>query len=323
MVAPVVFSAPPSTHEVFPMTRSIRCALLVCIFLSVAAGECRAQLDVSVQKPGDLFVHVFGGAQRSNTIYTADGDSRLFDTLGTSYSAVLFGPSVDYGVIDGLEVNVDMPIGYLSVTSDEKFPDRSIFAPLFIGVGATGDLTAGEFVFGLSSMIKLPSGWHRGIYDDPEHPSFLSDGYLQWTTLARAGFSHDKVRASASVGYNWRDEEPLDEIAYSAQIGLESVRGSGVFVGVDGVQSTGDVTNPLRPFYAGSSGSAEQLLQSDGGSGRLLSIDRENYTAVSAGAYATVFDRLVIDGRYELRLSGANTIALQGAFLGVGYTFHL
>jgi hypothetical protein len=300
----------------------LRCLVLLLSLLTLyVSTDAYAQGGPWIKPPGDYFVHLYGGAARSSNFYTINGDTRLFDTLGTTFSAVGFGLTVDYGLLNSLELNVDLPFGYFSISSEDKFPDRSIFAPVYFGLGATYQVTTEPLRTSVTSMIKIPPGFHRGIYDDPSHPSFLSDGFFQWTTLLHAGMSFDNVWVKAGIGYNWRDEEPLDEILYNAEIGLSSVEGSGAFVGFGGVVSTGDVTRPLEPFYAGASGSEEQLQQVDGGNGRFATIDRENYFAVSAGAFIYVTDWLMLDGRYVLRLFGRNTLELQGAYLGVGYKF--
>lgn len=278
----------------------------------------------TVLKKGKLSGRIYGGSSRAVNYFRSDGVQRLFDTAGTSFSAITFGLTVDYGLGSNLELTLDLPIGYYAISSESRFPDRSIFSPPYLGLGATYGLIGSEGEKGLalsaSSMVKIPPGFHSGIYDDPAHPTFLSDGYFQLTTLLNAGYFTDNLWFKASTGYNWRDEEPLDEIPYGLEVGFTRVAGTGIFLGLNGVVSTGDVGSPARAFYAGASGSPSEQERVDGGTGRFSTIDRENYLDIGAGAFVTIAERFVVDGRYVLRLAGNNTLALRGAYLGVGYS---
>jgi hypothetical protein len=270
---------------------------------------------------GEGRANIYGGTAAAKNYYDIDGNLRLFDSVQTQFSATTFGITVDYGLTGALELNFDMPVGYYQLTSKSLFPDRTIVAPAYIGLGATYRITPDKLSTSVSTMLKVPPGFHSGIYDDPEHPTFLSDGYFQWTTMLNVGFKHDDVWVKGSAGYNWRDEEPLDEILYSMEVGLSRVEGTGIFVGAGGVVTTGDVTKPLRPFYAGASGDIEERSRRNGGTGRFSTIDRENYFAVNAGAFVDITSSISLNGRYIVRLFGANSLLLQGGYLGIGYKF--
>jgi hypothetical protein len=229
--------------------------------------------------------------------------------------------TASYGLIDNFELNADLPLAYYSIVSDARFPSRSIFSPAYYGIGGTYQISQVPIATSVSSMIKIPPGFHQGIYDDPVHPSFLSDGYWQVSTALNVRLDFKEVWTKGSIGYNWRDEEPLDEIIWNFELGFSKVEGTGIFVGGQGVISTGDITQPIRPFYAGASGSEEEQLRGNGGRGRFSTIDRETYVAVSAGAFVYLSDQISLDGRYTIRLFGRNTLNLQGAFIGAGYRF--
>lgn len=268
-------------------------------------------------------VYIYGGSARASRYYNLNGQLKRYDTLGTDFTATTFGLSANYGLTDDLELNLDVPVGYYSLTSKSRFPDRSIFSPSYYGIGATYQISRGKVNSSISSMVKVPPGFHQGIYDDPNHPTFLSDGYFQVTSTLNFGFNLKETWVKGSAGYNWRDEEPLDEIVYSLELGLSKVEGTGIFVGCSGVVSTGDVTQPLRPFYSGASGTAEEQDRGDGGQGIFRTIDRENYFAINAGAFASLTDKIYLSGKYAVRLFGKNSLSLQGAYLGVGYNFNL
>lgn len=275
-----------------------------------------------VLETGKGLVNLYGGAYSADKFINTAGEQRTrFDTLGTGLNIVMFGVSADYGLVNDLELNFEMPVGIFSLTSEERFPDRRIVSPTHVGIGATYQISNGNIVSSLSSMLKIPPGFHSGIYDDPKHPTFLSDGYFQLTTMLHAGFTHKSIWVKAGAGYNWRDEEPLDEIPFNFEIGLSRVKGTGIFVGCHGVVSTGDVTAPARPFYVGASGTVEDRQRLDGGRGILRTIDRENTFAINAGAFVHMFERIMISGRYDLRLFGRNTLSIRGASLAVGYRF--
>ena len=83
-----------------------------------------------ILEPGKGFVHIYGGAGTTGNYYNIDGVVKPFDSVETKFSAIMFGVNFNYGVIDGLELNLELPMGYFSVTSAQKFPDRSIFSPV-------------------------------------------------------------------------------------------------------------------------------------------------------------------------------------------------
>ena len=45
-------------------------------------------------------------------------------------------------------------------------PTRSIFTPSYLGIGATWQFSREKLVASISSMLKIPPGFHRGIYDE-------------------------------------------------------------------------------------------------------------------------------------------------------------
>ena len=303
-----------------------RLVLLVVIIIAALfpSDLLQAGGGPTVLKKGKISGHIYGGSSRASNYFRVDGQQRLFDSSGTSFSAIVFGLTLDYGWSSNLELNLDLPFGYYAVSSESRFPDRSIFSPTYFGLGATYGFLGAEDEKGVSasvsSMLKVPPGFHSGIYDDPAHPTFLSDGYFQVTTSLNVGYNTENTWFKGRVGYNWRDEEPEDEILYGLEVGFTRVQGTGIFVGVNGALTTADINTPARAFYAGASGSSSEQERVDGGTGRFSTIDRENYIDVNAGAFVTIAERFVIDGRYIIRLAGNNTLALRGAYIGLGYS---
>lgn len=299
-----------SLHYLFQLILAVALLVAPC---TLCAG------DPTVATPGGGTVLISGGAARADHYYDTNGDQKRFDTLATTFKATTFSLGLNYGITEGLELNLEIPVGYYTISSKDRFPDRSIFSPSYYGIGATYQFSSGNIPASVSTLVKIPPGFHRGIYNDPAHPTFLSDGYFQINTALNFGFSREDMWVKGSAGYNWRDEEPADEITYSGQVGISRIQGTGIFLGFNGVISTEDPTQPLRPFYAGASGSSQEQSQIDGGRGRFHSIDRENYFAINAGAYADITSRFFLGGNYSLRLFGTNSLALQGAYLAAGY----
>lgn len=296
--------------------------LLVAVAASLLFTDpVLGQGDAFLQDKGKGEVWVYFGGGSTRNYFNVDGDQRLFDSLGTSFLALGMGVSVDYGLFDNLEANVSLPVSYYRLTSDALFPDRSILAPDWLGLGLTYQIIRHPVAASVSSHIKIPPGFHDGIYDDPNHPTFLSDGYFQFTNSLNLGFQLDGVWFKGSAGYNVRGEEPVDEILYSAQIGLTRVEGTGIFLGVEGGIATEDASQPLRPFYAGATGSDSEKLRQDGGTGSFRTIDREDYFSVMPGFFVELNDELMVSARYVVRLAGVNTIAIRGLYAGAGYRF--
>lgn len=267
-------------------------------------------------------VTLYGGSFSTEHFYDIDGNLRRFDTNGSRFSAVLLGATLRYGLASGIELNGELPLAWFSLVSKRRFPDRSIFAPSFVGLGGTVQLVRdSSFNASADAMLKIPPGFHRGIYNDPDHPSFLSDGFFQAAAGLNLSLWAEPILLKGRMAYNWRDEEPVDEFQYALSAILTRVEGTGIQVGFEGVVPLADVARPAQPFYAGASGSAEQIGRIDGGTGRFATIDREVYIALNAGAYVNITRSIVVSGNYSIRLAGTNSLALAGAFLALGYGF--
>ena len=295
-------------------------ALIAFLFLLPAGPTASlfGQSDAFLQEEGAWEVWISGGGGSTTTLFDTDGTQRLFDTAGTTFGAWGLSVSADYGISDRLELNLSLPIGYYTLTSDRRFPDRSILAPAWLGIGATWGITTGEIRTAAGVEVRIPHGFHQGIYDDPNHPSFLSDGFLEVRGSLMAAYATPKFWIKGSAGYALRGEEPVDELFGSVQVGHSSVAGTGIFIGVEGVTSTSDPSEPTRPFYAGADG---DLTEFSGGVGRMRTIEREAYLTVAPGAFFDLRENLTISTQYRLRLLGVHTVRLNGLFAGVGLRF--
>lgn len=305
-----------------PLRSAMRfCIAVITLLIFILPSNARGQGDAFLQEKGkgEAWLYLGGGSTRN--YFNVDGVQRLFDSLETTFLSLGIGVSVDYGLMNNLELNVALPISYYQLTSASLFPDRSILAPDWLGVGLTYQITKAPVFTSVSSQVKIPPGFHDGIYDDPNHPTFLSDGFLQWATLLNVGYAKDGIWFKGSGGYNLRGEEPADEFLYSAQIGFSRVEGTGIFLGIGGVVSTEDASQPLRPFYAGASSSREEKFRIDGGTGRFSTIDREDYFSIKPGFFVELNDELMVSAEYLIRLAGVNSLALSGLYGGVGYRF--
>lgn len=303
---------------------NVRCSAVLLITAVIAllnTNHAHGQGDAFLQEKGKGEVWVYFGGGSTRNYFNVDGNQRLFDSLGTSFLMLGAGASLDYGILDNLEANISLPVSYYRLTSEALFPDRSILTPDWLGLGLTYQIIQSPVAASVSSQVRIPPGFHDGIYDDPNHPTFLSDGYFQFINSLNLGFQLDNIWFKGSAGYNVRGEEPVDEILYSAQIGLTRVEGTGIFLGIEGGIATEDASQPLRPFYAGATGSDSEKLRQDGGTGTFRTIDREDYFSVMPGFFVELNDELLVSARYVVRLAGVNTIALRGLYAGVGYRF--
>ena len=294
---------------------------LFCATLLLCSGEVFGQGDAFLQSGGEGEAWLSINWESTRNYFNTEGQTRLFDSVQTTFFAFTFGLSADYGITNDLEANLELPVGYYSLTSASLFPDRSIFAPAWFGLGVTYGRSFGRLQAALSSMIRIPPGFHDGIYDDPEHPSFLSDGYMQFLNMLHLGYAGDEFWLKGSVGYNMRGEEPVDEIVYSAQAGLSRVEGTGVFIGLTGVSATEDASMPLRPFYAGADGVGSERLRQDGGTGRFATIDRETNVNMFAGGFVQINKHLTLSTQYQIRLIGTNTLRLNTFSFAAGWKF--
>ena len=292
--------------------------LLIAVLFAIEPAAMSAQSDAFLRKKGEGEVWIYGGGGSTKTIYDARGTQRLFDTAGTRFGAYVLGADFNYGVSDRIELNASLPIGRYTLRSDHNFPDRTIVAPAFLGIGGTVAITEGDFRSAFALQLRVPPGFHNGIYDDPNHPSFLSDGWLEIRPTLAAAYAGSGYWLKGGVTYGWRAEEPEDEIVLTAEAGLNRVEGTGIFLSAEWVMSLGDPSNPARPFYAGSDGAAGEFT---GGTGRLVSIAEEEYFVVAPGAYFEFLEQWTLSTQYRLRLVGTHTIRLNALYLAVGHQF--
>lgn len=308
-----------TNSEELMQVRPVPVALILLFLLSVPSGlSLFAQSDAFLQPQGKAEVWLSGGGGSTKTIFDTDGRQRLFDTAGTTFGAYVLTVSVDYGLADNLELNASLPLGYLTLRSDVKFPDRSILAPLYLGLGATWGLRSGPLRGALTLQLRIPPGFHDGIYDDPNHPTFLSDGYLELLAGVAAAWSSDAVWVKGTTGVSLRAEEPADHLFAAIEVGHSRVEGTGVFIGLEGVTSLSDPAEPLFPFYAGADGDLEEF---SGGTGRMRTIDRESYLVIAPGAFFNLGAAWTISSQYRVRLLGLHTVRLNGLYVGAGHRF--
>lgn len=295
------------------------CLLFLFVLLASATGTTlSAQSDAFLQRPGEAEIWVSAGGGSTRTMFNTDAEERLLDTIGTDFSAYVLTINADYGLTENLELNGTLPIGWFSTTS-EIFPDRSILAPAYLGLGATWRFLDGPVRAAAGVEARIPPGFHQGIYDDPAHPTFLSDGFFELrSTLFGAWSNGDNLWAKGGVGYAFRAEEPVDALTAEAEIGFSSVPGTGLFLKLSAETSLSDPSTPTRPFYAGAATGKENLT---GGTGRILTIERQRFFDVAPGIFVDLSDRLSTAFLYRIRVLGLHTLRINGLYIGVGFRF--
>jgi|GEM_PF-2043574 len=282
-----------------------------------------------ILSPGRLLVKFDGGALSADHYYGVASELRRFDTNGTSYTRLFARPSVRYGLFDRFDLSLELPLTYERLTSAERFPERSIgrLASVDLGAGwgalqffsSNDTAITSRTSIAVRGRLSIPTGFHNGLDNDPKHPSFLDDGALEGELGLAGVYVTPELEIGGRVGYRMRGEELEDEIPWSLSIDLTRIRGAAIGVGAFGAVSVADPSHPSRPFYAGSSGTAAEQTEIDGGRGIFRRPDRETYAGIHAGVTVDLGDTWSLGAHYGVRLVGTNALGMSGAWLTVGY----
>jgi len=79
-----------------------------------------------------------------------------------------------------------------------------------------------KFILGLRGGLHIPFGGDTSIQNSSEYP-FLSDGYLDARTGPIIGFRHKNIRFTTEVLYNYRGEEPIDNLLINSTFAFSTV----------------------------------------------------------------------------------------------------
>src|SRR4051812_20275303 len=52
-------------------------------------------------------IYIYGGGGTTTNYYNINGIIKPFDTLGTTFTALTFGLTASYGILDNIELNID------------------------------------------------------------------------------------------------------------------------------------------------------------------------------------------------------------------------
>lgn len=282
-----------------------------------SSGEAHGVLDRE-----KLLVRLDAGSVSADHYYGVNGDLRRFDTSGTTYNRIFVHPSARYGLGGRFDVSLALPYTYERLTSTERFPERSIarLASVDLGAGWTALNTRSEsnaINLAVRGSLSIPTGFHNGIYDDPEHPSFFDDGAMEGELGFAGVYATSEIQLGLKTGYRMRGEELEDVIPWSLGLDMTRIEGAAIGVSAFGVFSAKDPSQPGHEFYAGTSTSEQSAI--DGGRGILRRPDRESYVAIRAGASVDIGDMWNLAAHYAVRLAGTNSFGLSGAWLTLGY----
>lgn len=79
-----------------------------------------------------------------------------------------------------------------------------------------------KFILGIKGDLHIPSGGDKSIQPTTVDP-FLSDGYLDIRTGPILGFRHKNMRFTTEILYNYRGEEPVDNLLINSTFAFSTV----------------------------------------------------------------------------------------------------
>jgi len=79
-----------------------------------------------------------------------------------------------------------------------------------------------KFILGLRGDLHIPSGGDTSIQNTEDYP-FLSDGFLDIRTGPIVGFRHNNIRFTTEILYNYRGEEPVDNLLINSTFAFSTV----------------------------------------------------------------------------------------------------
>ena len=241
-----------------------------------------------------------------------------FDSLAYHYElgSYLINFGFAYSITDRLSAGFSLPLAYNSLeetydkNNDNEYPldsnkkpltrkSHSLFQPDYYAISLKYELSKGTFYSSLLSELRVPPGFHYGVFDDKNY-DFLSDGSLQFILGGNVGANLDGLRIGAKTMYYFRAEEFTDQLLATVELGLSTVEDTELSVFFTRVVSTESwrnvvVIDPRR-----------SIIQED------ISIFGVNFEMLVNNEY--IFHFL-----YKLPLAGKNTLNVGGFYLEFSY----
>lgn len=133
----------------------------------------------------------------------------------------------------------------------------------------------GSITTGFASSIRIPTGFHYGLYDDPNY-SFLSDGALEFLLETEMDIKLKQYSFENDFILNFRGEEFKNCVIWNSGIGLHTVPNTKLKLFSEIHLSTEKFTNQTRPLVPNQEVSQENNYYA--GAQLTLLFSRELYT---------------------------------------------
>ena len=142
----------------------------------------------------------------------------------------------EYFFTDDASAYLQIPLSYNKLSelfindtnSTEERESRgsfSLFQPSYYALGGKYRFSDDKLKPYAQVEFRIPPGFHDGILDDPDY-SFLSDGAFEFIGTMGANLQFEESWLEASLSYNYRDEEIVDQLIMYLEGGLKTVPGT-------------------------------------------------------------------------------------------------
>lgn len=177
----------------------------------------------------------------------------------------------------------------------------------FIELSADYNFTREGFISGLIGKIRIPSGFEKGQYHNPDtkpvyHNEFLSDGAFEMLLGTVLGIGSKKVSLENEVFYNIRSEDFRDQIIINSYLGFSTVPNTklSIFGLTRLAVSSFDNARPIVPTEE--------------------SVQENNFSAGASFEFALT-DEIITRFNYSVTLLGKNTWNYSLFNVYFGYRF--
>jgi hypothetical protein len=178
--------------------------------------------------------------------YKTDTTDLVIDTIGwesRDYSFEYLKHSVEVGLTytpnKFLTLQATIPISYyyleekwgtvglddgerITYAGGETKEKYSLTRLDYFGLDCEGYAFNDKFILGIRGSLYIPFGGDTSIQITPEN-LFLSDGYLDARTGPILGFRHKNIRFTTEILYNYRGEEPIDNLLIHSTFAFSTV----------------------------------------------------------------------------------------------------
>lgn len=144
-----------------------------------------------------------------------------------------------------------------------------------VELGISKQWTIGSIKTGVASSVKIPTGFHNGLYDDPNY-EFLSDRALEWHLETELDLQVKQYSFENNVAFDLRGEEFENQIIWNAGIGIQTIPNTELKLFTEIILSTAKYTSETRPLIPHQEVSQEDNYYA--GTQLTLLFSREIYT---------------------------------------------